>query len=143
MNDSLASDQTSAGPASSAFETALKGAQEGAADAMEAAKQLIPAAGRFFENFGYNSGYAVAFGVVFPAALIARLFPSDNPVAHGFVDGAAQPSIWCGNPRKPARMPPHRIPCRPPPEQIVKSGSSSSDLEVSAALSPRGRALAP
>ncbi|MGO9464575.1 MAG: hypothetical protein ACLQIB_27915 [Isosphaeraceae bacterium] len=88
MNDSLASDQTSAGPASSAFETALKGAQEGAADAMEAAKQLIPAAGRFFENFGYNSGYAVAFGVVFPAALIARLFPSDNPVAHGFVDGA-------------------------------------------------------
>ncbi len=85
MNDSLASDQAAAGPASSAFETALKGAQEGAADAMEAAKQLIPAAGRFFENFGYNSGYAVAYGVVFPAALIARLFPSDNPVADGLV----------------------------------------------------------
>jgi hypothetical protein len=55
---------------------------------MEAAKRLIPAAGRFFDNFGYNSGYAVAYGVVFPAALIARLFPSDNPVAHGLVDGA-------------------------------------------------------
>jgi len=88
MNDSLASDQASARPASSAFETALKGAQEGAADAMEAAKQLIPAAGRFFDNFGYNSGYAVAYGVVFPAALIAQLFPSDNPVAHGLIDGA-------------------------------------------------------
>jgi len=66
----------------------LKGAQEGASDALDAAKQLIPAAGRFFNNFGYNSGYAVAYGVVFPAALIARLFPSDNPVAYGFADGA-------------------------------------------------------
>jgi hypothetical protein len=55
---------------------------------MDAAKQLVPAAGRFFNNFGYNSGYAVAYGVVFPAALIARLFPSDNPVAYGLADGA-------------------------------------------------------
>ncbi len=55
---------------------------------MEAAKQLIPAAGRFFNNFGYNSGFAVAYGVVFPAALIARVFPSDNPVAYGIADGA-------------------------------------------------------
>lgn len=55
---------------------------------MEAAKQLIPAAGRFFNNFGYNSGYAVAYGVVFPAALIARVFPSNNPVAYGLADGA-------------------------------------------------------
>jgi hypothetical protein len=66
----------------------LKGAQEGAADALDAARQLIPAAGRFFNNFGYNSGYAIAYGVVFPASMIARLFPSDNPVAYGFADGA-------------------------------------------------------
>jgi hypothetical protein len=88
MTDSLASDPASAQSVSSAFETALKGAQEGAADAMEAAKQLIPAAGRFFTNFGYNSGYAVAYGVVFPAAIIARLFPSDNAIAYGLADGA-------------------------------------------------------
>jgi hypothetical protein len=88
MSESLGSDAAAARPGSSAFETAFKGAQEGAADAMEAAKQLIPAAGRFFSNFGYNSGYAVAYGVVFPAAFIARVFPSDNPVAYGFADGA-------------------------------------------------------
>jgi hypothetical protein len=88
MNDSISPDQAAARPVGSAFETAFRGAQEGAADAMEAAKQLIPAAGRFFNNFGYNSGYAVAFGVVFPAALIARVFPSDNPVAYGLADGA-------------------------------------------------------
>jgi hypothetical protein len=89
MSDSSAADpKEPAGQPASAFETAFRGAQEGAADAMEAAKQFIPAAGRFFNNFGYNSGYALAYGVVFPAAVIARVFPPDNAVAHGFADGA-------------------------------------------------------
>jgi hypothetical protein len=88
MSGSLASGEVVASPESSPLGTALKAAQEGANDAVEAARQFLPAAGRLLSRAGYNSGFAISYGVVFPAVLIARVFPSENPVAYGLADGA-------------------------------------------------------
>jgi hypothetical protein len=88
MNDSLASGELVASPESTPLETALKAAQEGASDAVEAARQFLPTAGRLLSRAGYNSGFAISYGVVFPAVLLARVFPSENPVAYGLADGA-------------------------------------------------------
>ena len=70
------------------METALRAAQTGAADAVEAARRFLPVAREFMGQAGYRSGYALSYGVVFPAILIARVFPAENPVAYGLADGA-------------------------------------------------------
>ena len=89
MNASLASgDAVVTSPQSSPLGTALKAAQEGASDAVEAARQFLPAAVRLMGRAGYGSGFAISYGVVFPAVLIARVFPSENAVAYGLADGA-------------------------------------------------------
>ena len=36
----------------------------------------------------YNGSYALAYGVVYPIVFIAQSLPQDNPVIHGFRDGA-------------------------------------------------------
>ena len=117
MSDTIASDQASAGSATSAFETAFRGAQEGAADAMEAAKRLIPAAGRFFDNFAYNSGYAVAYGVVFSAASSRDCSPRTTLLHTGLPTALTRPSTWYGNPRRVAWRLRHPIRSRHPRER--------------------------
>jgi hypothetical protein len=39
-------------------------------------------------RIGYNSAYAIAFGIVYPVVLVTQWLPQDNPVMHGFRDGA-------------------------------------------------------
>jgi hypothetical protein len=36
----------------------------------------------------YSGSYALAYGVVYAAVFIAQSLPQDNPVIHGFRDGA-------------------------------------------------------
>jgi hypothetical protein len=71
-----------------AFDTAVKAAKDGAADAKSAAGKALPAAGRFLSRFVYTTSYTVSYGVVFPAVMIAKSIPANNAVVHGFVDGA-------------------------------------------------------
>ena len=39
-------------------------------------------------RIGYNSAYAISFGIVYPMVLVAQWLPQDNPVMVGFRDGA-------------------------------------------------------
>lgn len=39
-------------------------------------------------RIGYNSAYAVSFGIVYPAVLVTQWLPQDNPVMRGLRDGA-------------------------------------------------------
>ena len=50
----------------------------------------LPAASRFLSRFVYTTTYTVSYGIVFPTILIARCVPTNNAVAHGFID-------WCGS----------------------------------------------
>jgi hypothetical protein len=88
MSDTFALDQGSMPRASSPVDAALSAARNGASDAVEAARQFLPVARQFVDRAGYNSAYALSYGVVFPAVFLARIFPADNPVAYGLADGA-------------------------------------------------------
>ena len=48
---------------------------------------LVPT-GRFLRRAIYQASYAVSFGVVLPAVLIARAIPRRNLVSRGLIDGA-------------------------------------------------------
>jgi hypothetical protein len=92
MSDEAASIETpSADPlrsAADAMALALKAAKDGAADAQERVSQLTPAIGGFVSRLTYTTCYAVSYGVVFPALLVASAVPKDNAIVNGLVDGA-------------------------------------------------------
>jgi hypothetical protein len=71
-----------------AMDAAVEAAKEGAERAKATASDIIPAAGQFLTRAVYNTSYAISFGVVLPAALIARVIPKENAVIHGLIDGA-------------------------------------------------------
>jgi hypothetical protein len=71
-----------------ALDMAVKAAKDGAVDAKATAGKMLPAAGQFLSRFVYTTSYTVSYGVVFPAVLLAKSIPVNNPVVHGFVDGA-------------------------------------------------------
>lgn len=62
--------------------------QEGTVQAQQAAADLLPAVGEFAAKTLYGTCYYAAFGVTFAALTIARLIPTESPVAHGLHDGA-------------------------------------------------------
>jgi hypothetical protein len=67
----------------------MHAARSGAADAREAAARFLPVATQLLKTCAYGTAYGISYGVVFPSYLVARTIPRDNPVVHGFVDGAA------------------------------------------------------
>ena len=71
-----------------AMEAAVQTAREGAAGAQATVAEAVPAASKVVSNLVYRACYGVSYGVVFPSVLLARSIPKDNPVVHGFVDGA-------------------------------------------------------
>ena len=71
-----------------AIELAAQGARKGAADAREAAARTWDATSLFLSRFAYTASYTISYGVVFPAALLARSVPTDNVAVRGLVDGA-------------------------------------------------------
>ncbi len=71
-----------------AMDAAVQAAKEGAIKAGETATGLAPAAGQAISAAVYKTSYAISYGLVFPALLIARTIPSNNALVHGLTDGA-------------------------------------------------------
>jgi hypothetical protein len=71
-----------------AMDAAVEAAKDGADRARATAADMLPAAGQFLSRAVYKTSYAVSFGVVFPAAMIARAIPKNNAAVHGLIDGA-------------------------------------------------------
>ena len=74
--------------AADAMALALQAAKDGAADAQERVNEMMPAIGGFVSRLTYTTCYAVSYGVVFPALLVARAVPKENAVVNGLMDGA-------------------------------------------------------
>ncbi len=66
----------------------MEAARAGAADATAAARGFLPAAGKLLCTGLHATGFAVGYAVTFPAALVARAVPSDNPIVYGLSDGS-------------------------------------------------------
>jgi hypothetical protein len=75
--------------ASGALELVKRAAQDGAADAREAASKTWAVTSRFVSRFVYTTCYTVSYGVVFPAALLAHAVPRNNAAVRGLIDGAS------------------------------------------------------
>ena len=73
---------------SGTMEGAIQAARQGATDAKEAAEKAWSATGAFLARAIYNTTYAVSYGVVFPAAVVAQAIPRDNAAVRGLIDGA-------------------------------------------------------
>ncbi|MFO0953101.1 MAG: hypothetical protein U0835_18500 [Isosphaeraceae bacterium] len=91
MSDSTAPAAENMDPLKSvadAMESAVKAAKDGVTSAGATVSEAAPAAKKLLASVVYNTCYGLSYGVVFPSALIARSVPRDNPIVHGFVDGA-------------------------------------------------------
>ena len=95
-----------AASASSALQLITQAAQDGAADACDAAARTWAATGRLFARFVYNACYTVSYGVVFPAALLAQAVPRNNAAVRGLIDGAQAAILKADQLRSPALEPP-------------------------------------
>ncbi|NCX97737.1 MAG: hypothetical protein EBX35_03955 [Planctomycetia bacterium] len=58
------------------------------ADAMQAAADAVGRVGQFTNRLLYTTSYAIAYGAVFPLALVALSVPQNNPFVHGLIDGS-------------------------------------------------------
>ena len=67
---------------------AVKTVKDGTSDAKLTAQKMLPVAGRFLSRFVNTTSYAVSYGVVLQAVLIAKTIPAHELIVHGFVDGA-------------------------------------------------------
>ena len=74
--------------ATGTLDLAVQAAQRGAADAREAAARTWTAAGQFVNRLVYCTCYSTSYGMVFPAVLLARCIPVNNPAVRGLIDGA-------------------------------------------------------
>ncbi len=91
MSENAAVDAHSSDPlktVADAMEHAVQAAKDGAADARARVDKALPAVNRFMSRFVYTTCYTISYGVVFPSVLVARSIPKNNPIVHGFVDGA-------------------------------------------------------
>jgi hypothetical protein len=91
MSDNASVDAQASDPlktVADAMEHAVQAARDGAADARARVDQALPAVNRFMSRFVYTTCYTISYGVVFPSVLLARSVPKNNPLVHGFVDGA-------------------------------------------------------
>jgi hypothetical protein len=70
------------------MELVLQAARDGAADASEAAAKVWSNTGLFLSRTVYTTAYTLSYGVVFPAALLARSIPRNNAAVRGLIDGA-------------------------------------------------------
>ncbi|ARN79837.1 hypothetical protein [Methylocystis bryophila] len=52
------------------------------------ANELVPRAVRGVSRFAYNGSYWLSYGVVYAIVFVAHSLPQENPVMHGFRDGA-------------------------------------------------------
>jgi hypothetical protein len=71
-----------------AMDAAVEAAKESADRAKATVAEWIPATGDFLSRVVYRSSYAISYGVVFPAAMVAHAIPKNNALVHGLIDGA-------------------------------------------------------
>jgi hypothetical protein len=86
--DSAAAESDPLKAVADAMDAAVEAAKQGAIKAGETATGLAPAAGQAISTAVYKTSYAISYGLVFPALLIARTVPANNAFVHGLVDGA-------------------------------------------------------
>jgi hypothetical protein len=69
---------------------AVQDASKSAAQHAAAVKGAINDTGiiQTVSRFTYTGAYAVSFGIVYAAVFVTQFLPQDNPVMHGFSDGA-------------------------------------------------------
>jgi len=69
---------------------AVRDASKVAAEHATAAKNAIAGTDliRSVSRITYTGAYAVSFGIVYAAVFVTQLVPQDNPLMHGFSDGA-------------------------------------------------------
>jgi hypothetical protein len=70
------------------LEVVKRAAQDGAADAREAAHRTWAATSLFMSRFVYTTCYTLSYGVVFPVTLCVQAIPRDNAAVRGLIDGA-------------------------------------------------------
>jgi hypothetical protein len=71
-----------------ALDAAVQSAKESVGGVAASASSAMPALGGLLSGLTYKTCYAVSYGVVFPAVLLARAIPKENAAVHGLVDGA-------------------------------------------------------
>jgi hypothetical protein len=71
-----------------AMDAAVEAAKQGADRARATVADIVPAAGQLLSRAVYKGSYALSFGLVFPAVMIAHAIPKGNAVVHGLIDGA-------------------------------------------------------
>ncbi len=71
-----------------ALDSAVQAAKGGVEDLRATASGALPALGSFLSGVTFKTCYAVSYGVVFPAVLVARAIPQENAAVHGLIDGA-------------------------------------------------------
>lgn len=99
-----------------AADSVRHGAEQAGAAVNDAVHEALPEAAPWLSKVVYHSSYGLAYGVVFPAMVLARAVPKDNPIVHGFVDGA-RAAIDMVNEIRPASPvgPAEPAPTEPPP----------------------------
>jgi hypothetical protein len=91
MSDNASAEAQSLDPlktVAEAMDGALQAVHHAAVDAKAAFDKGLPGVKRFVSQFVYKTCYTISYCVVFPAVLVARSIPKDNPIVHGLVDGA-------------------------------------------------------
>lgn len=84
---------------------ASEAVQEGTAQAKQTAAEVLPAVGELVTKTLYGTCYYAAFGVTFAALAIAKMIPTESPVAHGLHDGAeAATKQFAAHAEQQARM---------------------------------------
>lgn len=71
-----------------AMRDAAKTATEHAAKVKGAVGEAAPQAARALSRAAYMSAYVVSYGVVYASVFVAQSLPQENPIMHGFRDGA-------------------------------------------------------
>ena len=72
----------------STMDTMARAARDGAADAREMAERVWSGTSLFLSRFVYTTSYTLSYGVVFPAALLARSIPRNNSAVRGLIERA-------------------------------------------------------
>ncbi|NCX99175.1 MAG: hypothetical protein EBX35_11540 [Planctomycetia bacterium] len=62
-------------------------ARAGAGDARAAAEGAVPSIGKAIGRGFHAAGFAIGYSFTFPAVLVARIVPQNNPIAYGLADG--------------------------------------------------------
>ena len=88
MSDVTAAVNSSLDSVSGTMDLVANAARNGAADARVAATKALSNTSLFLSRVVYQATYTVSYGVVFPAAFVARAIPRNNAAVRGLIEGA-------------------------------------------------------